>query len=322
VETALADANDRPSYLREKGRLQRPGQPEDHLFPLQRSERLPLMARIRTVKPEFWQDEKMSKLDPMTRLVFLGLISMADDAGRLIDNIKFIDAFIFPETEHSAKDSLGILARLSRICRYTSESGQKLIQITNWDRHQRVDNPNKYVLPAPPPGACVQVVAPDQLELRVPPDTKADEPPKPKVSREPREDVALRPTTNDQRSTTNDHIPLRGGIEAEGQFEAIWSNRPRRSGSDPKEPARKAFMARLKAGVPLTALVEGAVRYKRYCAARGIEGTEYVMQMQSFYGPLKRGWEEPWDIPPPTPNGRQRGSQSGPDPFTSQREES
>jgi hypothetical protein len=107
------------------------------------------MARIRTIKPEFWNDEKLGPLDPLTRLVFLGLISMADDAGRLVDNLKQIDGFIFPDTDDTSRDSLDILARNSRIIRYTSASGQKLIQVAGWTKHQRVDNPNKYTLPAP-----------------------------------------------------------------------------------------------------------------------------------------------------------------------------
>jgi hypothetical protein len=110
-----------------------------------------LVPRIRTIKPELWQDEKLAALPPLPRLVFIGLISMADDAGRLVDNVKSIDGFIFPETDDSAKESLGILARLSRVLRYTAPNGQKCIQIVNWTRHQKVDHPNKYVLPAPPP---------------------------------------------------------------------------------------------------------------------------------------------------------------------------
>ena len=29
------------------------------------------MARIRSIKPEFWSDEKLAHQDPLTRLVFL-----------------------------------------------------------------------------------------------------------------------------------------------------------------------------------------------------------------------------------------------------------
>jgi hypothetical protein len=105
------------------------------------------MPRIRTIKPEFWGDEKLAPLAAIDRLVFLGLISMADDAGRLVDSIKSIDGFIFPETSETSRESLATLARLGRIIRYTSDSGQPIIQIANWLRHQRVDKASKYVLP-------------------------------------------------------------------------------------------------------------------------------------------------------------------------------
>src|SRR5690606_17893428 len=108
------------------------------------------MPRIRSVKPEFWSDEKLAPLDPLTRLVFLGLISMADDAGRLLDNVKQIDAFIFPETDHSSREALEELRRLGRILRYQLPNGQRVIQITHWQRHQRVEKPGKNVLPPPP----------------------------------------------------------------------------------------------------------------------------------------------------------------------------
>ena len=108
------------------------------------------MARIRTIKPEFWRDEKLAPLDPIHRLVFLGLISQADDAGRLVDNIKSLDGMIFPETDDSSGESLEVLGRLSRILRYTAKSGQKIIQITNWKHHQKVQKPSICILPSPP----------------------------------------------------------------------------------------------------------------------------------------------------------------------------
>ena len=99
------------------------------------------MARIRTVKPEFWGDEKLAPLSPVTRLVFLGLISMADDRGRLTDNQKRIDAFIFPETSETSRGSIGELAAIGRIRRGITGSGQRIIEITNW-RHQKIEKPN------------------------------------------------------------------------------------------------------------------------------------------------------------------------------------
>lgn len=160
------------------------------------------MARIRTIKPEFWTDEKMALLDPKTRLVFLGLICMADDFGRLIDNIKSLDGMLFPHTDETSRDSLETLATLSRIVRYTSKSGQKLIQIAKWSDHQKVNHPGKEILPAPTQGDIAQSVASKRvnqpsLEKRKRTSRKSQESLK--------KSSCLIPTTYDQRPTTNDH---------------------------------------------------------------------------------------------------------------------
>lgn len=108
------------------------------------------MARIRSIKPEFWGDEKLAPCTPLVRLVFLGLISLADDAGRLVDNVKTLDGMLFPETDDSCREPLEELAYAGRIVRYMSPGGQRIIQIANWAKHQKVDHPNKHVLPGPP----------------------------------------------------------------------------------------------------------------------------------------------------------------------------
>jgi hypothetical protein len=106
------------------------------------------MARIRTIKPEFWCDEKLSPLSAVDRLTFLGLISMADDYGRVHDNVKIIDAFVFPNTDDSVRESLANLSRIVRINRGISSSGMPVIEIVNWEKHQRVDKPQpKLALP-------------------------------------------------------------------------------------------------------------------------------------------------------------------------------
>lgn len=147
------------------------------------------MARIRTIKPEFWQDEKLAPLDAVTRLVFLGLIGMADDAGRVLDNVKIIDAFIFPETSDSCREALATLSRMGRVTRGVTASGQRVIQITHWADHQRVDRPNLQA-------ALPEIV--DASEVAPPRERRANE------SRAPREPLAPRPTTYDLRSTTDE----------------------------------------------------------------------------------------------------------------------
>jgi len=154
------------------------------------------MARIRTIKPEFWQDEKLAPLPEIDRLVFLGLISMADDCGRLLDNVKVIDAFIFAESSRTSRESLATLSRIGRVERGKTASGQRVIQIVNWTKHQRVDKPNNAA-------ALPQIVAPSEdTEIR---ESVANDS---GIIRDP---LALRPTTNDQRPTTYERGPARDG---------------------------------------------------------------------------------------------------------------
>lgn len=100
------------------------------------------MARIRTIKPEFWSDEKLSPLPIIDRLVFLALMCLADDAGRLVDNVKMLNGQIFSFTEDDVSRSLEVLASIGRIERGNTASGQAVIQVVNWNKHQRIDKPN------------------------------------------------------------------------------------------------------------------------------------------------------------------------------------
>ena len=47
------------------------------------------MARIRTIKPEFWEDEKIGKLPIPCRLFFIGCWNFADDFGVIKGNVHY-----------------------------------------------------------------------------------------------------------------------------------------------------------------------------------------------------------------------------------------
>ena len=53
------------------------------------------MARIRTIKPEFWSDEKVGGLPLACRLLFIGLWNFADDYGVIASSPLFIKSRIF-----------------------------------------------------------------------------------------------------------------------------------------------------------------------------------------------------------------------------------
>jgi hypothetical protein len=72
------------------------------------------MPRIRTIKPEFWSDEKLATVSEATLLVAIGLLNLADDEGYFNANPKLIDAFIFPLRE-SSMSTHGAISELSNI---------------------------------------------------------------------------------------------------------------------------------------------------------------------------------------------------------------
>lgn len=167
------------------------------------------MPRIRTVKPEFWSDEKLSPEPDHVRLVFLGMISMADDLGRLVDNDRQIDAFVFPAASDGrladTREALARLSGASRIIRGTTSSGQRIIQIANWERHQKVTHPSlKSCLP--------EIVAVEGVTP--PPEGLGRTSGRSHEGLGKNSGLDLDPTTYDQRPTTGDRGPAREARDA------------------------------------------------------------------------------------------------------------
>lgn len=57
--------------------------------------------RIRTLKPEFWAHETLSRLPHFTRLMAIGLLNLADDEGYFYANPILIRAALFPFVDDS-----------------------------------------------------------------------------------------------------------------------------------------------------------------------------------------------------------------------------
>lgn len=107
------------------------------------------MARKRMISPEFWTDEKIGSLNVEARLLFMGLISNADDEGRLPGNTMLIKSMIFPYDNYTVtkvEDWLLSLCRLNIIKRYKVD-GQTYIQIVNFSKHQTINRPTPSKIP-------------------------------------------------------------------------------------------------------------------------------------------------------------------------------
>jgi hypothetical protein len=105
------------------------------------------MARIRTIKPEFWTDEKVVTLPFVARLLFIGLWNFADDSGAVDFSPTRLRMQIFPgEAAIDVSALLDLLAVAGLVDVLIGPEGSRALVVANWEKHQKIDNPSKRVL--------------------------------------------------------------------------------------------------------------------------------------------------------------------------------
>ena len=110
------------------------------------------MGRIRTIKPEFPQSESMGRVSRESRLCFILLFTLADDAGRLRGNSRMLASLLYPYDDDAKKHIDTWLSELHRekcIERYEID-GDSYVQLNNWLNHQKIDKPTASKIPPPP----------------------------------------------------------------------------------------------------------------------------------------------------------------------------
>ena len=101
------------------------------------------MARIRTVKPEFWTSEQVAECSPTTRLLFIGLWNFCDDGGNHVASLKQLKMQIFPSDDISI-DQIGFmvdeLIKNELITQYVVNN-KNYWHVLGW-HHQKIEKPN------------------------------------------------------------------------------------------------------------------------------------------------------------------------------------
>ena len=93
------------------------------------------MARSRNIKPGFFTNDAMADLPALTRLLFIGIWTLADRCGRLEDRPRKIKAECMPYDDMDADKAVEDLVKAGFLVRY--EAGEiRCIQVQNWDKHQ------------------------------------------------------------------------------------------------------------------------------------------------------------------------------------------
>ena len=113
------------------------------------------MARIRSIKPDFFTSEVIASLPLSARVTFIGLWTYVDDNGVGLDNERLIVAAIWPlendplETLRRTREDLQSLQEGRLITRYR-DSGRRYLHIRSWGEHQTISHPRKPRYPSPP----------------------------------------------------------------------------------------------------------------------------------------------------------------------------
>lgn len=245
------------------------------------------MARIRSIKPQFWLDQKLAtNLTRDQRLFYIGLWNQADDEGRFLANARLLLGAIFPHDrdldERFTEDSLRALAAFGRIVVYTVD-GERYGAISKWSEHQKINRPTASSYPKPPNNLekFSESSVSDHGGLTV-------------GIRNKEEGNGVRKTTLVHADAPMQKWPAKparknGHYVYPQDFETAWARYPQRGGGNPKVAAYKAFRSRVRAGDDVHALIASAEHYAAYCAESGKESTEFVARASTFWGP-----GEPW----------------------------
>lgn len=112
-----------------------------------------MSGRIRTLKPEWLEDELLQESSSDARVLSAALILLADDHGNGRGGEKYLAGAVFPgQPTKVLRDALARLVAI-RFCRTYQVDGQTYFAIRNWAKHQKVDKPGKPKVPEAPASA-------------------------------------------------------------------------------------------------------------------------------------------------------------------------
>jgi hypothetical protein len=233
------------------------------------------MARIRSIKPEFWTSEQIMGLNPLTRLLFIGMWNFADDYGRMPYAPATIKAQILPGDTMEIQLIRNMITELSSaglILIYTAK-GREYLEITGWS-HQKIDKPHKPKHPSPVIDEPETIDEQEQTFAEPSPNTpRTLAVGEDRIGEDKKEDI--RPVAEATRTI-------------ESQFEEFLKIYTKRQGSNPKPPALKAFQRAVKSGVDPPTLIAAARKYAG--AEQKNIGTEFIPMAASWLN--KRYFEQ------------------------------
>ncbi|WP_150777295.1 hypothetical protein [Pandoraea sputorum] len=122
------------------------------------------MARIRSLKPEFWTSEQVMDVSRDARILFIGMWNFCDDAGIHSANERRLKAEVFPADDLTMTDVRRMIDELLRVGLLDEYevAGQRFWIVTGW-HHQKIDQPT---FKHPGPDGTVPSGSPRRRQVR------------------------------------------------------------------------------------------------------------------------------------------------------------
>lgn len=183
------------------------------------------MARIRTIKPDFWTDGNMVRLSPFARLLYIGMWNFTlCDHGHVADDAMKLKLQILPMDNVDVDALLAEIMAAGRVVRVADKDGRSYLLVKRFEDHQKIDPRWKTRCPA-----CAQVDSLAPVETPVSFD-------------EPQRDSPTLPLGREgmgRESKKTPSSPAKPSME----FDRFWAEYPRKVG---KQAAIKAYDKALK----------------------------------------------------------------------------
>ena len=123
------------------------------------------MARIRQIKPEFWDSPSTASASAVARLLYIAMWNWADDSGHGTGNLKELEGFAFPNddvAELSGGKCRNFRDCVTEVCGsfgvvFYNVRGRLYYEIPSWQNHQRNERLAKGKHPLPEEGEIVDM---------------------------------------------------------------------------------------------------------------------------------------------------------------------
>lgn len=226
------------------------------------------MARIRTVKPEFWTDEAVVTCSIPARLLFIGMFNFSDDNGNSQRSSIQMKMKIFPADNIDIEPLLRELLVAGLIMEYEN-NGAKYLNIKNFNKHQVINNPSKSKVPLPQDCSSTTVVLPQCCSM----EGKGRE---------------LNPLVR-QSSNETPSKPIKTKTESgyTDDFETFWAKYPRKTGKGAAFASWKKSKAALK---DVMNALEWQVRQDQWTKSDG----QFIPMPSTYLN--QRRWEDAPDV--------------------------